>query len=209
MTSGAIASHRDFSRSGSGNPSISIGVLLSLIFHALFVLYIQYEEGQRSSKDFEPQIFTVTIDAGERLGGFGQVPKDEGKKPKVLPVNEPNNEVTPKPLEKVAEPEKPVSKDVEKVVPEKPLESPSVIEEKKLEEKKVEEEKKKLEEIKLKVQEKEEKEAKERLEETKLEEKKLEEKKKEYQEKKNRDQALKNAIQAAKNRYTGLWPVSP
>ena len=175
------------------NQSFRGGYIVSLSAHALIGLWLLLGPSHASSVLAPTVVYTVTIEGGDRIGGISQVP-----------IKEPTKKVLPNMQEPLPVQEKPI---IEKT---KPLEQPSVIEEKKL----IEEKKQK----ELKEQEKklaEEKLAEKKLEEKKLEEKKLkeeliksqkekaeEEKKKKEQEKRERDARLEKAIKNATN-YTG------
>ena len=170
------------------------GHVLSLVLHLSAALWFIFGGGNLSSGIIQPpEIYTVTIEGGDRIGGISQVPLDD-KKAKVLPnIQEPL----------------PVQKNVQQLpkVETKPIEQPSVVEEqnKKAEEQKKQEEKReqerKIQEQKLMEKKLEEKKLREQLEKAEKE-KEQEERKKKEREKKERDKRLEQAISRATN-YTG------
>lgn len=202
------------------NLPYTIGILLSLFVHiAGIVVSIVVLESRRAEASLAPQVFTVTLEGGEKLGGISQVPKSSEKQ-KVLPdvpneASVPESEPEPEPEQAAEETEAPVEA--------KKIESPTAIEE--LEKKKQEEElkKKKAEEQKRKeaeakknkeaeakrkkAEEKKRKaaEAKKKREQEKKRKAEEAKKKKEAEEraKRDRDRKLAEAIKRAANRYEG------
>ena len=189
------ADKRSFTPSRRDERSFYFGVLASFLGH-LFgaVAMIVYVESA-SARDRRPQeVFTVTLEGGDRLGGLNQVPKEEDlKKKQVIP-------------HQVEQSESEKEEKVEPPTPEKKLESPTAvedpakaIEEKKLQEKKESEKKKKEADLK-KAEEDKKKKAEEEKKKKADESKKKEEDKKAKAE---REKKLNEAIQAAANRYKG------
>ena len=168
----------------------SIGVLVSSVLHLISVVIIIFIlEANAATGIKEYEVFTVTIEGGEALGGFSQVPQELNNKEKP-PLNAlPNN--TDNSL-----------KEFQKET-QKELEKPSVVEDpaklaKIAAEKKAEEQKKK--EIEKKEAEKET--AKKKLEQQKREQEELAKKQKEA-EKAARDRQLQTAVSDLKKRYEG------
>lgn len=181
----------------------SIGFFVSLAFHVLaFAAFLLVMDRSRADAMKQPEIFTVTLEGGEKIGGHAQVPKDEKKHvpPAAADVASPKaeekaEEVVP---EKVAE-ESTKELEAEQAEAEK-LADAAAVEvaklqeaEKKLTEKK-EAEKKEAE--KKKVEKKQEEE--EKKQEFELQEKELAKKRKV-----DRDKRLAKAIKAASTRYDG------
>ncbi len=199
-----------------------VGFLSSLLFHLLFAalaVIILENSAARAAK--APEIFSVTLEGGEKLGGFSQAPKPGAKKiltptpeqeaPKdekakdaaenttPPPKDEPKVEVPPKPEEKkLTEPS--VVEDPAKVLA---MKKAAEEKEKKIHE--AEEQKKKAE-VEKKQREKEEKEAKKREEEDrakKEEQEKLDEQKRREKERADRDKKLADRLQKLRNQYEG------
>lgn len=184
------------------NVSFNVGFVVSFVGHAVFLFLTAYVFAPATAGVIAPaEIFTVTLEGGEKLGGFSQVPLEDKQDKKALPNQQ--EATLPEPPEEKA-PEKKLEQpsvvdDVEKALKEK------LAEEKKLAEKKKEQEK--LEQEK-KEKEKKEKEAKKK-EEEKLkheQEKKIEERKekeRKEKEKKELDKRFRDAMNRAQNRYKG------
>lgn len=192
----------------------AIGILVSFVLHLLLAVFtILLLEHRAATASRPPEIFSVTLEGGEKLGGFTQVPKEgaektpkAGEEPPAGP-EEPEEAAAPEPEpEPVAKKEEPKA-EVAKAAPEpevetKPLEKPSAIKDpeiKKKEEaakKKAAEEEKKRQEAKKKEEEAKKKKA--------AEEKKRKDearKKKEAEEKKKREEeAKKKAAEEKKKR---------
>lgn len=174
--------------------SFVVGFFLSLAGHLLGLGLLLGAVGISQKDIIEPsQVFSVTLEGGEKLGGLSQVPVEE-KQQKVLPHQTEQMEAQ--------QPQETVPQEKE---PEKKLETPSVVEdvEAKLKEqqKREEAEKKKQDAEKKAAEEKKKLEDKKKQE---LEEKKKqeEEKKQKEREKKAREEKLRQAISRA-SRYTG------
>jgi len=173
--------------------NFNLGYAISLALHLGGALYAMFGYGGSSSAHLPPQeIYTVTLEGGDRIGGISQVPLDD-KKTKVLPnINEPLPQQEQTKL------------DVKETVPE----APSAIEEQQKVQKQKEEEKKKLEEKKAEEKKLEEKKKLDELEKKKLEQQKnkkeqeKKEKEEKEKEKKARDKKLLDAISKASN-YKG------
>ena len=173
-----------------------VGFFVSLGLHVLFaIIVVTVLETNAANATLKGEIFTVTLEGGEKIGGVGQVPtEDTSKVKKALPKissddNSPNKVEPPK-------------------EPEKPIEQPTVVDEAalKAEEQKKEDQKKKIAEEKVKAEKlKAEEEKKEKEEEQKKadEKKKLEDKKLAEKEKKERDRKLEQAIKTAGAKYHG------
>lgn len=165
--------------------SFKKGYVVSFCCHfaAIISLLIGYHSS--SSENIGPaEVYTVTLEGGDRIGGISQVPIED-KKPKVIPnINEPEKQL----------PAPPTEPKVEQKIPDEA----SVLEEKR----KAEEEKKKVEEKKIE----EKKLLEKRLAEAEKKKAELEKKKKEEaekaKEKKERDKLLEKAISKA-SKYTG------
>ncbi len=184
----------------SGDPSFFLGVLISTVAHlcGAIVVFICLENASaRAFKDAE--VFSVTIEGGEMLGGVGQAPKDMTKKIVTRQTEEPQQKQESQPEEKKAEPPKETVKE-----PEKKLEQPTVVDDNamKLAVKKAEEEKKKIEAEKEKVQEEKEKKLQKEKEDKKKQE--LEDQKKEQaKERADRDKQLANLAKKFQKQYDG------
>ena len=179
-----------------------VGVVVSLVGHvvgAFFALHLM--EVARSRFEVRQEIFSVTLEGGEKLGGISQVPTDDQKSKKPLPktaepVNEEveevkaSNDVDAK-AAAVEEEKVKKAEEAKRVADEK--KALKLAEEKKLAEQKRLDEKKKAEEEKKK----EEADKKKQAADAKLA------KEQEAKDKKSRDQQLLKAIQRAENRYRG------
>ena len=177
--------------------SYKTGVLISSVLHIVLGIGASLMLEHGANKEFmAPQVFSVTLEGGERLGGISQVPTEDKKsKIKAVPVN---------PLDGASKEEKSkdqvnkvedTAKKAEATEKEADIKSPAAVEEA---EKKKEEEKRKLEEDKKKKVEDEKKRIEEEKKKAQEEKKKEEEQAK--KEKEDRDKKLRQAIQAAKNR---------
>lgn len=201
------------------------GVGLSFVLHAIGIaVSLLAFSGVHARDNNEPQVFTVTLEGGETLGGIGKVPV-KGKENQKLIKDQVPEEVVDKSQKKVEPPkEEEVQKKTEpaKAEPpkeEKQLEKLSLVEElerkkreKELEEKKKEEEKKLLEDKKKKELEKKKKEEelKKKIEEDqkKKVQEELDKKKKEAEarekEKQERDKRLSDLARQIKSKqYEG------
>ncbi len=192
----------------------AIGILVSLVLHLLLaVLTILILEHSAATASRPPEIFSVTLEGGEKLGGFTQVPKEGADKTPKASEEPPAGPAEP---EEAAEPEpepEPVAKEESKTevakaaaepepeVETKPLDKPSAIKDpeiKKKEEaakKKAAEEEKKKQEAKKKEEEAAKKKAaeeKKRKDEAK--------KKQEAEEKKKREEEAKKKAEAEKKK---------
>lgn len=190
-----------FLKKESQELSYSGGVLLSFVFHFLFFLLALFAL-QRAKDDAEMvQVFTVTLEGGQTLGGVGQVPKPgaEKEKPKADAVQETKADI------KTGLEETEVEKQKENAKDEEDKKEAIAIEEAKkaAEEKKAVEEKKlaeiqKLEEAKKQQKIKEEQEKKKKAEEAKqIEEAK---KKKDEEDAKKAELAKKEADRKLRDR---------
>ena len=152
------------------------GFLFSSIGHfTLAILLILVFESRAAQAGKVPEVFTVTLEGGEKLGGITQIPDKIPEKPQPLPktVNE-EKEAAQEKVEQAAEPEVPD-------VPE--VESPSVIAER---EKKAEEQRLKKEaEAKKLAEKKRKQEQKQKQEE--LKRKQAEEKKRKEQQRRAKE----------------------
>ncbi|MBP9837554.1 MAG: cell envelope integrity protein TolA [Proteobacteria bacterium] len=199
------------------------GILISFVLHiVLAVVSIVILEKNAAKAAKAGEIFTVTLEGGEMLGGIAQVPKDGNKKVLTPDVGK-DEEATKveKKEEKTSETktEKTPESQIEETKEEYKMKDAAVVDDpqKLLEQKKLEEEKK-LKAIKEK-KEKEEKEKQKKEEEKK---KKLEEQKKKEEEedkkqaekdkkedadkkkeKEQRDKQLSESIKKLKNQYEG------
>ncbi len=172
-----------------------IGILFSLISHLLgVILFLALVEQREAAATRAPEVFSVTLEGGEVLGGTSQAPKPNLKEDKKVLPHVPREE------------ESKAEESTEKKEAEKKLETPSVVEDpqkileerkrkEEAEKKKVELEKKKIEEEKKKKEE-----AKKKADEAK---KKKEELAKKEQERKLRNKKLQDAIKNAARRYEG------
>ena len=192
--------------------SFLTGYLLSLIGHLLLaVVAIFVLESGTADAHLRQEVFTVTLEGGESLGGISQVPKkgSEKKIPKI------------KNVAKLEAPESTQDKTIEETSKAtKKLEAPSVVEDP---EKLLEEERKKKEAEKKKKKEQEEAKKRKRAEEKKrkaaeekkrkaeeakkkkaeAERKRKEELKRRAEERKKRDRALRERIKAVRDGYDG------
>jgi colicin import membrane protein len=162
------------------------GILISLVAHLLgAVVAIAVFEHRAATAYQIPEVFTVTLEGGEKLGGITQVP-DEGVKSEAppldaVPADEPGEEESTKSEATEAKLEKPaVVEDPERILAEKKAAEQKL---KEAERKKQEEEKKKKEEAKK------QEEAKKKAEDEKR--KKAEEEAKRIQDKKRQEEADK------------------
>ena len=162
----------------------------SLLGHIVGIIAFVIAMERGSAINTRQEVFSVTLEGGEKLGGFTQIPKDEKKHiapaaSEQLPSNEPEATKTAEPEQKEAE-----------------IDKPSAVEEaaklKLAEEKKKEELKKAEEQKKKDEKEKKQKEELKKKHELDQQEKELEAKKK-----KQRDKLLEKALKNAKIRYEG------
>lgn len=169
-----------------------VGISISLCLHFLFAaIAIIVLERNAANAALHGEIFTVTLEGGEKLGGIGQVPTEEPPKVK-------------KALPKIASDDNTATKVEQPPPQEKEIEKPTVVDEaekKAAEQKAKEEQKKKAEEEKIKAEKLKAEEEKKQKEAD--EKKKLEDKKKAEQEKKERDKKLFDAIKTAGAKYHG------
>lgn len=201
------------------------GILSSLLVHLLFaVLTIIILESSAARAAKAPDIFSVTLEGGEKLGGFSQAPKPGSKK--ILtptPEQETPKEQAKAAAENASPPkEEPPKKEEPKVqipdkVEEKKLTEPAVVEdpakvlamkkaaeEKERKQQEVEEQKKKAEdEKKQKEKEKEAKQKEEADRAKKEEEQKLADEKRREKERSDRDKKLSETLKRLKNQYEG------
>ena len=198
------------SQNQQGNAGYNWGIAISLFIHVFFAACgLVNFDGSSTIVVPPPEIFSVTLEGGEKLGGISQIPQVEnaGKAPLAPLINADQPEPAP-------EPKAEEKKDFK-------LESPTVIEddsrareeaekkrkeelEKAEREKKLAEEKKKKEEEAKKKAEKEKAEAeKKKAEEEAKKKAELDAKQKAEAEKKAkeaREKELKKALEAAKNK---------
>ncbi len=162
----------------------------SLLGHIVGIIAFVIAMERGSAINTRQEVFSVTLEGGEKLGGFTQIPKDEKKHiapaaSEQLPSSEPEATKTAEPEQKEAE-----------------INKPSAVEEaaklKLAEEKKNEELKKAEEQKKKDEKEKKQKEELKKKQELDQQEKELEAKKK-----KQRDKLLEKALKNAKIRYEG------
>jgi colicin import membrane protein len=171
------------------------GYLVSFSVHSFFALWMLFGPGSSASTIIAPtEVYTITIEGGEKMGGISQVP-----------ISQPKNKVLPNIQEPLPVQEKVVQEKTKDLVKPSIIEEQKLLEEKKVKEQKAAEEKKaeekKIAELKLAEKKLEEKKLKEEL--AKAEKQKAEdEKKKKEKEKKERDARLEKAIKNATN-YTG------
>ena len=175
-------------------PNYSLGIVISCVLHVLggvsASLMLEYHA---QNALIAPQIFSVTLEGGERLGGISQAPLDD-KPQKIKAVPQNANQGIAKEekvkAEKTEKAEEVEAKKAEATEKEAKIEAPTAVEE--AEKKKKEEEKKKIEE-----QKKKEEEAKKLAEDKKKAE---EEAKAEEAEKEAREKLLKDRLKRFKNR---------
>jgi colicin import membrane protein len=197
----------------------TFGILTSLALHLIcaFVLIVVLENSAaRAAKVNE--VFSVTLEGGESLGGFSQAPKPNAKKILTRDPSQEPEEAEPSVKETSQEKNQEATKtEPPKEEVEKKLTAPSVVEDpaklaeqKKLQEKKEQEQKKKIEdEKKAKEKEKKAKEKAERLKQKAEDEKKKAEakKKKDEEDRKKerelRDKQLAATLKRLKNQYEG------
>lgn len=176
-----------------------IGILTSFVVHlVLAVLAIVAFERSAATASRPVEIFTVTLEGGERLGGITQIPKADAKEVKppeidALPEDEPED----------GSEEEDSGSDTEKK-----LESPSVVEDPEavLAKKRAEEEAKKKEEAdkKRKEEEAKKKAAEEKRKKAEAEKKKKEEEKKaKARERRRRKKRLADAAKRFRTGYQG------
>lgn len=189
------------------------GVIVSFGLHLVLALVsIIALERTAATAIQAGEIFTVTLEGGEQLGGIGQVPKDGQKK--VLTKQEEVEEPQEKAEEKTEKVEKTSKQEkVEVTKEEHHLEEPAVVDDpekilaqKKLEEEKKLKEKKAKEEAEKKKKQEEEKKKKEQEEKKKEEEEKKQKEKEDADKKKERekrDKQLADTLKKLKNQYDG------
>ena len=172
--------------------SFNGGVFLSFVLHlVLFIIALVALERTKDNSAQASQVFTVTLEGGEKLGGISQVPKKGKEKLKVGSKQESKSKVATKAVEakkKKAEKKKTEQKELEF----KKKEAKKKIEKKKAEKKKAE--KKKAAKKKLEAKKKAE------LKKKKLAEKKKAAKKK-AEEKKAKEEIAKKKEEIKKNDY--------
>ncbi len=204
------------------------GICVSFVLHLLLAaLAIVVLERNAATALQGGEIFTVTLEGGEQLGGIAQVPK-EGQNKVLTKPEEVKNELQEKEEKSDQEKDLKKHKEIETTKEEYHLDQPAVVddpqklieqkkleEEKKLTEKKLKEEeqkKKKLEEDKKKKEQedkkKEEEDKKKQEEEKKKkEEEKIKSKEQEAadkkKEKEKRDKQLADTLKKLKNQYEG------
>ena len=187
--------------------SYLIGILLSLILHLLIGgLSLVLLESRAADAARAPQVFSVTLEGGETIGGITQVPEEIGKKEK-------------KPLPgSVPETSSSREEEAELAKEEKKLEKPSVVQDPEETAKKKALEEKKAKELKLKQEaekkkrdlekkKKEEAEAKKRKAEEERK-KKIEERKAKELARKRTNQRLKELARRARARESGAMESS-
>lgn len=184
--------------------SYLIGILLSLFAHvACVVIAVVALENKSAQAVLAPEVFTVTLEPGEKLGGINQVPKEGAKAQKVLPDAPPAADEPVKKAEPAA----------------KKIEAPTAVED--IEKKKQDEQKKKEAELKKKQEaEKKRKEVEAKKREDEKRKKEAEAKKREADQKRKeeaakrkreeearakaeRDRKLRQAIERSASRYEG------
>ena len=183
----------------------SLGILISAILHVsgglIAALLLTYHA---SKQDFQmQQVFSVTLEGGEKLGGISQVPTDsKAQKIKAVPnalketttaKEETAKTETTKAKEEVTKKAEPTEKEAE-------IKAPTAVEEAE-KKKKEEEQKKKVEDEKKKVAEEQKKKAEEDKKKAEEEKKKADEEEKaaEKKEKDDREKKLRQAIARMKN----------
>lgn len=184
----------------SDNTSYILGFFASLFGHiagAIIALTVMNVAAARASKA-PPQIFSVTLEGGEKLGGITQVPSDDPGKKRPLPNVKELESAPPPETKKETAPPAEKKLDEPSVVedPAKLLAEKKAKEQKLLDEKKAAEEKKKLEEKKKADEEKKKKEEEEEAQQ------KAEAKRKE-DERIARDKQLKAAVRNFASVYKG------
>ena len=207
------------------NDGMITGIICSVALHlGLFIVAVLMLETSAADATKAPEVFSVTLEGGETLGGAFQLPKPGKEKdlPKKGETPATETEVAPPPPQKKEDPPEAKKEQSAKSEPveqkeEKPLTQPSVVDDpaklelaKKLEEKKIADEKKKkeAEDQKKKKAEDDKKKAEEdkaKEEQAKLdaEKQKMDELKARAQEKKARDARLAAATRRIKNSFEG------
>ena len=203
-----------------------VGIFSSLVMHLLFaVLTIIILENSAARASKAPEIFSVTLEGGDRLGGISQAPKPGAKKiltpapdqeaPKEKAPDAAENatpkEASPKDEPKVQVPEKPEEKKLTEPAvvddPQKILAMKKAAEEKERKLQEVEEQKKKVEnEKKQREKDQNDKEAKQREEAEKAKravEDKLADEKRKEKERADRDKKLSDTLKRLRNQYEG------
>ncbi|MFN8389373.1 MAG: cell envelope integrity protein TolA [Bdellovibrionota bacterium] len=201
-----------------------VGIITSLVAHvalALITIIMLQNSAARAAKVSE--VFSVTLEGGQNLGGFSQVPKENAKKILTPEPNQEPEDATPADREtsqketqkeKVKEPEtKPEEKQIKLTQPSAVDDPAKLLEAKKLEE--LKEKKKEQEEKEKKEKEKKAKEEADKAKKLEEEKKKAEDekkkadeqKKKEEEDKKKerqiRDKQLAETLKRLKNQYEG------
>ena len=177
---------------------IAVGLGLSLICHIAGIIAFAIAMERGALIDPRQEVFSVTLEGGEKLGGFTQVPKDDKKHiapaaSDQLPSESPEARQASEPEQKEAVIDKPSAVEEQK----------KLLEQKKAEELKKLEEQKKLDELKKKEEEKKKAEDKKKADEKKKQEIAAQEKELEDKKKKQRDKLLEKALKNAKIRYEG------
>lgn len=198
----------------------AFGITASLVGHVLLALLTIVILERNAESALRPQeVFSVTLEGGEVLGGISQVPKPGAKKilTQAAADEEDGKSVTPPEPPKTSEPEKQSKAVKDHSTPEQTkeeisLKAPSGVDDpekilaaRKLEEekkKKAEEEKKKAEEAKKKAEEEKKKKAEEEKKRKAEEEreKKLEDEKKAEEQKKKADDEKKKHDRAERDK---------
>ncbi len=190
-------------KKGGETNAYLIGTLVSLVCHlTLFAITILILENSASTMNKAPDVFTVTLEGGEVLGGTTQVPK-EGAKIKKPPLGldadreKPEEKKSPG-TDKETKTEPSKTEPPKEEVKEKALTQPAVVDdpEKLLKERKAAKEKKQQE---VKKQEEEKK----KLDEDAKKKSAEDQKKKNETEKKQRDDRLKNIANRFRTNYEG------
>ncbi|MBL7661612.1 cell envelope integrity protein TolA [bacterium] len=176
--------------------------MISCLGHALGIGIAVFILERSEAKNLTAEVFTVTLEGGQRLGGVAKVPELGAEKDKNLPaaLNTESETKATEPPQKEKKLEAPsIVEDPAKLLEEqkkKEAEQKKLAEEKK---KKELEEKKKLEEEKKKLEKEKKDEAAKKL----LEDVKKREKEEAEQEKKRREKLLEDALAGKKANYKG------
>jgi colicin import membrane protein len=198
-------------------PSFISGLICSLVGHvlgALFVLVFFESASSNAAKTYE--VFTVTLEGGDRLGGKSITPEDLTPNKKPLPIDvekaaPPPEKVETEKKETVQETKKVETTKEEVKPPEKKLTEPAVVPDvekalKEQREKEIKEMEQKIAEEKAeekKVQDKKLKEQQEKEKKEQDERKKIEDKKLKAEEKKKRDELILKRTQQLLNKFKG------
>lgn len=178
----------------------SIGFLFSLFLHLTgAVVAVMVFEHRAATASRAPEVFTVTLEGGERLGGITQVPKDDAKKskaPKLDVVPEEPEEDVADPIEEESAETKAAALEAKKAAEALALEETRKKEKKEAERKKKEEEKRKAQEAKKKVDQ-----ARKKKEQEKK--KKADEKRRADKARRDRNRRLSAISKRLKTKYEG------